>query len=357
MTTANSPRIPPDAAILAEMWEELLTGDPLYMPSQLWMDLGRHHTLQLRKYGMERFKRTVNQSYFNAVTMGNYDEAPMRPLLDHWLQNPRPLKADIGEIDFLSAPYLTDDMIRRETFRNGYRLLVDLLWNYLTDHDPDGLAGRLSEPELGDPIPIRLDGKLISQDLAASILERNTIASHMPTANGGGGKPVIAEIGAGYGRLGHVFLASAPCRYMIFDIPPTLFVSQWYLSTQHPDKRVFPFRRFEDFDQVRGEVEKSDICFFTANQLELLPAGYIDCFIAIDNLHEMRAEQVARFVDLIADRTGQTVYIKNAKQWTNEVDRVTVGTDDYRLDGDWRTVAEREDPVWTNYINLIYRKT
>lgn len=354
MKTPNSPRIPPDTPILTEMWEELLTGDPIYMPSQLWMDLGRHHTLQLQKYGMERFKRTVNQSYFNAVNAGNYDEPPLRPLLHHWLQNPRPLKADIGEIDFLSAPYLPDDIIRYEAFRNGYRLLVDLLWNYLADHDPAGLADRLSEPDLGDPIPIRLDGKLISQDLAASILEHNVIKSHMPA--GGGGKPVIAEIGAGYGRLGHVFLASEPCRYMVFDIPPTLFVSQWYLSTQHPDKRVFAFRRFEKFDEVRGEVEQSDICFFTANQLELLPADYIDCFIAIDNLQEMRPEQIARFVDLIADRTRQTVYIKNAKKWTNGVDRVTVGTDDYRLNGSWRTAAEQEDPVWTNYINLVYRK-
>jgi putative sugar O-methyltransferase len=167
---------------------------------------------------------------------------------------------------------------------------------------------------------------------------------------------VIAEIGAGYGRLGHVFLASGPCRYMVFDIPPTLFVSQRYLSTLYPDKRVFRFRHFEDFDEVRAEVAESDICFFTANQLELLPESYIDCLIAIDNLQEMRAEQIARFVDLIARRTRQTVYIKNVREWTNEVDRVTVGTDDYRLNGSWRTEADRPDPVWTNYTNLVYRK-
>ena len=250
--------------------------------------------------------------------------------------------------------FFQQNPFQQQRYRNYYRLFVNLLWIYVADHNEDGLTDKLGEPELGDPIPISLEQRLISQDLANSILERDIVHGQLRALSLD--KPVIAELGAGYGRVGDVFLSTQPCRFMVFDIPPALYVSQWYLSNRHPDKRVFSFRRFEDFADVREEVEQADICFFTANQLALIPPDYFDVFIAIDNLQEMTLEQISRYTGLMSEKTRYVTYIKNLRDWNNEDDEITVGTDLYRLNGDWANVVEQVDPILGRYVNLVYRK-
>lgn len=344
---------PPDKAIIEEMWKELRAGDKVFLPSKLWEKACAYNLMQLELYGMERFKRTVNQNYFNVIPTVDYNAGPVNVLLNYWLENPRPLKAEIGGVDFIMG-FFQQNPFQQQRYRNYYRLFVNLLWNYVTDHDLDGLTEKLCEPELGDPIPVRLEERMISQDIANSILERNFVHAQLRSLTLG--KPVIAELGAGYGRVGDIFLSTQPCRYMVFDIPPALYVSQWYLSNRHPDKRTFAFRRFEDFADVREEVERADICFFTPNQLASIPAEYFDAFIAIDNLQEMTLEQISRYKELMSEKTRYVTYLKNSRDWTNVDDGITVGTDLYRLNGDWANVVEEVDPILGNYVNLVYRK-
>ena len=56
-----------------------------------------------------------------------------------------------------------------------YNSLTFVLWQYLLDQDQDKLADRLTEPEEGNPPHITWSGRLISQDLANSILEYKSI--------------------------------------------------------------------------------------------------------------------------------------------------------------------------------------
>jgi putative sugar O-methyltransferase len=63
----------------------------------------------------------------------------------------------------------------------------------------------------------------------------------------------LAELGAGYGRLGYVMLKTAQCQYFVFDIPPALYLSQWYLTTLFPKRRAFRFRRFDTFETPSRE--------------------------------------------------------------------------------------------------------
>ena len=44
-------------------------------------------------------------------------------------------------------------------------------------------------------------------------------------------------------------------KYTIIDIPPALFISQWYLSNSFEDKKVFKFRDFDDWDSVKDDLK------------------------------------------------------------------------------------------------------
>ena len=66
--------------------------------------------------------------------------------------------------------------------------------------------------------------------------------------------------GRAYGRTAYVFMTLQPgCRYILVDIPPALYVAQRYLSAVFEDRKIFAFRSFNSFDQVRDEIAEAAI--------------------------------------------------------------------------------------------------
>src|SRR3990170_4847641 len=167
-----------------------------------------------------------------------------------------------------------------------YTFYTLMLWHFVSSVDRAAGLARLQEPTAGNPPRVYHHGKVISQDLANSYLE------FMSMEEGGVfGKDTrtVLELGAGYGRTAYTIMALCPhLRYYIADIPPALYVCERYLTGVFQDKRVFPFRHFSTYSDVRDELESAQIAFFLPHQLELLPPGSVDLFINISSLHEMR---------------------------------------------------------------------
>lgn len=206
-----------------------------------------------------------------------------------------------------------------------YTLAVRLLWEYASHHDRLGVT-RLAEPELGDPLPVRWRGRLISQDLANSALEVSALADGLE-----GREPTsILEIGAGYGRLGHALLSLFPsASYTVVDIEPARTIAEWYLS------RLFPTRNLR---------------FMTPDEAVALPDGSISLALSVSSLQEMTASQVGDYLQLL-DRVaaGGTVYLKQWKEWRNPADGLTVRFDDYPVPPRWRVVFDEPAPVQTRF--------
>ena len=135
-----------------------------------------------------------------------------------------------------------------------YNTLANLLWAYVEKNDTEGLLDRLSEPREGNPPEVMRNGRLISQDLANSLLEYEAILH--PDLDRRDVQTIL-ELGPGYGRTAYVFMTLQPgCRYILVDIPPALYVAQRYLSAVFEDRKIFAFRPFNSFDQVRDEIAR-----------------------------------------------------------------------------------------------------
>lgn len=98
---------------------------------------------------------------------------------------------------------------------------------------------------------------------------------------------MLAEIGAGYGRLATVALQARTCRYWVFDIAPALALSEWYLSATFPDRKTFGWRPFSRWEDVAAEVTAADLAFFSIDQLSLILDRSVTVFAGISVLHEM----------------------------------------------------------------------
>jgi len=351
------------------MREELYAARPVYRPSKLWEHFNNVNMEQLRLGGLEAFKRTINQNYFNFVPYSLLDPQLLR-LIKWWITHPTLTPFRIKAVDPDIDPH-TGGLypMQRRIFRLNqrrpllsyfarkmqldlYGWLVSLLWDYVRSHDRLGLLNRVHEPGLGKPIESYIDGRLVSQDLAHSVLECTSVLGEIDSTPGGGVLR-IAEVGAGYGRLGYVLLHATACRYFVFDIPPGLFVSQWYLSQLFPERKIFRFRHFERFEDIAAELDQCDVAFFAANQIELIPERYFDVTINISSLHELRPDQIDNMLDQIYRVTRSYVYLKQYKEYINPYDGLRILEDSYKLASGWRHTYYRDDPVDARFFETL----
>jgi putative sugar O-methyltransferase len=339
---------------LDEMFAEMERAPAIYRPSAFWEHFNRLNVDQLRRHGLAHFKRTVNQNYFNWLPT-DFSDNQLTNVLAAWAAQPdlSPLRVEIEHEPFLEGFFESNPLMDRDK-RETYALFVALLCSLARRGDPHRVIDTLTEPAEGNPIRITLDGRAVSQDLANSVRERNAI---LAGAGAGIETPVVAELGAGYGRLAYVFLTTLHCRYFVVDIPPALHIAQHYLSAVLPGKRVFGFRHIERFEDVQDELESADVCFLTPNQLELLPRSSVDVFVSISSLGEMRLDQIAHYLDLASALTRRAIYLKQWRVSSNTLDGLTVTRDSYRLGPDWTLAFDRADEVQDQFFEALWVRT
>jgi len=365
-------------AMLAEMQAELADAAAIYRPSRFWEQFGAANAAWLGWAGLENFKRTINQNYFNFVIRG-FRDPRIRRSLALWRRTgwrraglAAPLRTRLANPDDDPGLWFSRDpryrifpgrsRASRWLKRQLYRLMVGAQFAYAERRDRDGWLRDMEEPALGNPIPLSRDGRRISQDLANSALSAagvmEALAEAGCTASGNAGpsgpRPTVAELGAGYGRLGWLLLAKRRVRYIVFDIPPALLVAQWYLATLYPDLKLFRFRRFQRFEEVADELAQADIAFFTANQLELWPDGAIDAFVSISALHEMTRPQIAHFLALFDRKTAHAVHLLVKRVYRNPIDGLVVERDAYAMPAGWRLWREVDDPLNPGFFTLSF---
>ena len=313
------------------------------LPSKYWEELNRKNLGQLAESRYENFKRTVARNYFT------------------WIVNPlnkqiRFLMREAGFFRSLSIFIRALFAPRHEHLKKRhtvyYNMLTHLLWSYVEKNDPEELLQRLVEPSEGNPPTVMKDGRLISQDLANSVLEYQAI---LHPALDRREVRTILELGPGYGRTAYVFLSLQPaCRYILVDIPPALYVAQRYLTAVFPERRVFQFRPFDDFKKLRAEFEDASIVFMTPNQLEMLPDKSVDLFLNISSLHEMRMDQIRYYFGQIERLTRMYFYFKQWKETTVPFENETIREADYPVGAHWVQIYRQQCAVQHKFFEALY---
>ena len=345
-----------------QMKHEMQAAPAVDQPSAFWKGMGEVNERILGWSGEGNFKRTLNQNYFNFIPTAP-DEPRMvrlRRLMPDFTRNALdryaiedPDRDPSSWMSFYPSYYIFKDPDGGRKLEL-YREYLALMYEYALRRDRSGLLAALDEPTLGNPIGVRRSGRLISQDLVNSVRERNTIIGAMEAS--ADTHFTLGELGAGYGRLGYVLLKTTKCRYFVFDIPPALYVSQWYLTNLFPGRRAFRFRPFDTFKEIESGLSQSDLAFFTPNQLTKFPAGYFDLFANISSIHEMRRDQIKHYMELMGRATKSTLYLKQQKDYVNPVDNLVIGRNDYPVPSGWAPSQERFDLINPGFFERIYRR-
>ena len=324
-------------------------------PSSFWERLASKNAATLVEEGIESFKRSVNYNYFQWVI-----NSPRQPefasVIKAWARHPS-LSAlgsrTYGDSVDWARPRSPKQLPVR--FRPlGHAIYVGMLWEVARRRAPDALADGLEEPALGNPIAVQWKDRVISEDLANSLLEYGNIAEHVPTSRLGEG--TLLEIGAGYGRFADLFLMANPsARVVIVDIPPALALSQAYLTARHPDLTAHRFTRGLDRAGLAEAIDANRLAFLTPNQLATADPLGVDIVVNISSLHEMRPEQIAEYLRLI-DRhaNGGFFYTKQWAHWHNPVDGVDADQESYPYPSSWHRLFERTPIAQPAFFEALF---
>lgn len=329
--------------ILSDMFEELKKSSVLYQPSMFWDTLNKVHLRYLSKDGFENFKRTVNNNYFDWRTLGIIVHQ-LFPILNEFLK---------GNFAILTKSSF-DDYHEKFNYLSAltYRVYLASLFEYISRHDILKILDKIREPLIGNPFVVKYNGKFISQDLCNSVYEFYSATRNLNLQK----RIKIAELGTGYGRVGYVSLKTLPnSTYCVVDIPPALFIAQNYLSKIFPKEKIFKFRPFKSFKEVKIEFEKSRIQFLTPNQIELLPSKYFDLFINISSLHEMARDQIKNYIKQI-DRLCKGYFY--TKQWrkSRTQDNQFIRQNEYPIPKNWKVINRRDrHPIQNMFFDALYK--
>jgi len=332
------------------MLKELKEAPLIYQPSTFWVDLNKVHLEQLMNADIDNFKRSINMRYFNwgvlaiirhqlPIVLSQIIECNFDPVLKSHFTN-----------------YDTKSKIKLKRFNSVsafiYRLFVSSLADYISHIDYLNLLNKLEEPLIGNPIIVNYKNRLISQDLCNSIHEFYTIQKQTKYSK----KMKIAELGAGYGRLAFIFLKVLPhSSYCMVDIPPALYISQNYLSTLFLEDKIFKFRPFKSYREVKKEFEAARIKFLMPHQIELLPKKQFDLFITISSLHEMTRPQIINYTNQIDRLTRGYFY---TKQWqrSRAGDNQNIREQEYPIPGEWKQVLRNSPhPIQRMFFEAQYK--
>ncbi len=330
--------------ILQSMFDCLSRGNPIYLPSKFWQELNKKNLQQLEAEGLQNIKQTVARNYFTWVIGHRDEQFSFLTRHTNLLVWPSILR---GLFTYDPTSFLS----RKQQIE--LKVFTRMLWKFTEHIDSERLLVHISEPLEGNPFKIDLDGRLISQDLANSILEYYSIRENFKATTND--KVTICELGAGYGRIAYVFLkALSKCKYIIVDIPPALYISQYYLSSVFKNMKIFFFRPFDRFEAVEREFNDADIIFLLPHQAEMLPAKIVDLFINISSLHEMKIEQIHAYFKLIDKLTRGFFY---SKQWWsshNPADGITITPKEYPVPQNWKQLYLRAAKVQTYFFEAMY---
>lgn len=340
---------------------DLAQAKAVCQPSKFWEHLGSKNRKFVDEAAIGNFKRTINNTYYQWLP-GNFRNAQLEKLLAFFERRPdmTPIQAVVSSNPSRALPDVQvsfgDNPFLQQHYLEFYSFFVGLLWYYVSCNDATGLHRELDEPSLGNPLPVRLGGRLISQDLANSLDEWLSIRAltehaHMPATCR------VLEVGAGYGRLAYVFMRAGKCKYVIVDIAPALFLARWYLERALPGLKIFGYRTFASYDEVKPEFDAADVCFIGPHQFELLPDEYVDICVSISSLHEMTFDQIRYYKTLIGRKTKTAVYFKQWNSWENPIDGILVGRDDFFLDSPWTKVLDQPHPINSEFVELGFLRS
>ena len=190
-----------------------------------------------------------------------------------------------------------------DKIRQNQETLYELIFNL----DKDLLE--ISDSAFGNPIGFYKNNKFYTSSFLRSLkkisfIKKNTDFDKIKS---------VIELGAGIGLLASCFLKlKKNIKYLIIDIPPTLFFSEYYL--RNLGFKVFGYKdlKTEKNANLNEIFNHFQVCCIPPWKLELLKDYKSDLFINVTSFQEMEKDQSINYINIFKNCINKYIYLNNA---------------------------------------------
>jgi putative sugar O-methyltransferase len=264
-----------------KMKESQATSPHIYLPSSLWQQYLNEGYSYLSS-GLKT--NSIKDFHYFLSNFGGWKAY-------HAVEHTTLIRDNMKSI--LGRKYLINDLFNKQL----------KLWEWF--YNKRKPVSALSYPTYGNQIGAMIDGNFVGPVAFFNEIYGAILANLITDIN----KPVIAELGAGYGRLAYYCLRDVPeFTYIDFDLPETLCLAAYYLMKIWPDKKVLLYGEAE-YNQLSHD--KYDLIFMPPHCIEHIGQNSVDLFINAFSLGEMTREAAQNYVTFIAQSTNYFFHLNH----------------------------------------------
>jgi hypothetical protein len=223
---------------------------------------------------------------------------------------------------------ILQNYLKMEIFKKG----LDF-WKWMSGEQNLAL---LSYPRHGNQAGALIDGHFVGAGSFGNQVYGKMLAGMVSDRN----RPLIADLGAGYGKLAYFILKNMErfC-FLDFDLPETLALASYYLMKTWPEKKALLYGE----GQFNSDAAKKyDFIFMPCFEIGKSRDMEIDLFVNKNSLGEMTRESIHAYVDIICSCARYFCHM-NHEHYPNIYEN-----------GD-RSLLNSEYPIPTDTYKQIYR--
>ena len=169
----------------------------------------------------------------------------------------------------------------------------------------------------------------------------------------------ILEIGAGSGRTSQAIMTfNQNLRYIICDIPPSIFISYTRLKKTFPDKKIKFLFNYKNEKSLMNEINNNDISFIFPHQMKDIQNKSIDLTFAINCIHEMDKKiikkyfhQINKFSNLFYFSVLKKTIVPFSGVFTKTSNQLDYYSNDYPIPDNWKKTFEEDLIFPSNFIS------
>jgi putative sugar O-methyltransferase len=288
--------------LLKLMVEDTAHAPDIYKPTNYWSVYEKRFLPELQTLGLHDFRRRKNSilSSFGATDLAN----------------------SFSQIDLFKSRIFTNRITRKIPFWLKFlsfqnHLLDKILpiekllsYEYVRMHGEKAGAKAIDEFEaslIGNPEDIITIGeKVYTMSILYYYLRYVYCCNHIDFDN----IKIIVELGSGSGKQIEVIKKLHPgISFLLFDIPPQLYVCEQYLKSVFPDSLV-SYKDTRNMDSI-PEVKKGEIFILGNWKFPILEKVDIDLFWNAASFQEMEPDVVANYLSYI-NKQANAVFLQEA---------------------------------------------
>ena len=295
-----------DRALLDLMMADLKASARWFQPTNYWATYEKRFLREISENGLSNF-RTRDDLVFRSFGAVDFVNPIARigisrsRVFRNWLRWVPGIETFATHLDeFLNRYIYCIDTLDLDSYTHlGYHFA-----RYCTSNTHARPLEDFSMSLVGNPKGVvEIDGNLYTRQMIQYYLQYVDISRHLDF----GEVEVYAELGCGSGRQVEICATLHPeTTYLLFDIPPQLYVAEQYLSEVFPE-RVVSYRETRNRSDL-SNLEASRIYILGSHKMPLLKHTRIDLFWNSASFHEMEPDIVKNYLDYV-NKSAEWIYL------------------------------------------------